>query len=122
MIACIGSLVRAAAEPRAIDHKGPDDAPHRAAHDVTEHLLNGRITSAPTRKQLRDALDHADKTAERTPDLGRVFGRRCLKAANLLAQGMDAIAGGIEDGPIPPAEAVKVLRLYAAEARAVGAS
>jgi hypothetical protein len=56
------------------DYHGPNDPAHKAVHDVTEHLLNGRVTSAPARKQLRDALDHADK-APVGPNWGKVLGR-----------------------------------------------
>jgi hypothetical protein len=46
-------------EPKA-DYHGPNDAAHKAVHDVTEHLLGGRVTSAPARAQLRRAIDIAD--------------------------------------------------------------
>lgn len=51
--------------PKA-DYHGPDDAAHRAVHDVTEHLLNSRVTNQKARAGLRDALDKADK-----PSTGR---------------------------------------------------
>lgn len=51
--------------PKA-DYHGPDDTAHRAVHDVTEHLLNGRVTNQKARAGLRDALDKADK-----PSTGR---------------------------------------------------
>jgi hypothetical protein len=38
------------AGPKA-DYHGPDDPAHRAVHDVTEHLLGSRVTSASTSAQ-----------------------------------------------------------------------
>ena len=63
-----------AAEDRQADHHGPHDRPHDVVREATEHLLNGRITSAPARKQLRDALDNADR-APVGPDWGRITRR-----------------------------------------------
>lgn len=47
----------------AADYHGPNDPAHRAVHDVTEHLLGGRVSDAKARRGLRDALDKADKPA-----------------------------------------------------------
>lgn len=48
--------------PKA-DYHGPNDQAHRAVHDVTEHLLGGRVSDVKARRGLRDALDKADKPA-----------------------------------------------------------
>lgn len=61
-------------DDRQLDHLGPQDAAHKAVHDAAEHLVNGRVTSAPARKQLRDALDQADK-APVGPDWEKITGR-----------------------------------------------
>ena len=68
------AYIHAAAEGRQADHHGPHDRPHDVVREATEHLLNGRITSAPARKQLRDALDNADR-APVGPDWGRITRR-----------------------------------------------
>lgn len=55
-----------AADEKKADYHGPKNyndseyVPHKAVHDVTEHLLNGRVTNPQARRGLRDALDKAD--------------------------------------------------------------
>lgn len=41
----------------------PDFAPHRRSWATAKDLLNGKITNPNARRVLRDALDHADRTA-----------------------------------------------------------
>jgi hypothetical protein len=38
---------------------GPDDAPHKAARDVIDHIASGQIVK-PVREAIRKALDQAD--------------------------------------------------------------
>lgn len=54
--------------PKA-DYHGPQNTSdpsypaHKAVHDVTEHLLSGRVTNPKAREGLRKALDKADVPA-----------------------------------------------------------
>lgn len=60
--------------PKA-DYHGPDDAAHRAVHNVTEHLLGGRVSDTKARRCLRDALDKADRPAEGRKASDQAIGR-----------------------------------------------
>ena len=59
-------------QDRPADYHGPKETydkaypAHKSAHDTAEHLLNGRVTHPGARRVLREALDHADKSANPT--------------------------------------------------------
>lgn len=57
--------------PATTDH--PEYWQHRRVYDVGADLLNGRVTNAGARKELRKALDVADKEAPKgSPIVGKL--------------------------------------------------
>lgn len=89
--------VAAPADGPKADYHGPRDTSdpaypaHKAVHDVTEHLLGGRVTDAKARQGLRKALDKADAPATGRQASDGALGR-ALRVATPPGNGTISVA------------------------------